>query len=68
MQGRVASLAEMAKREGKVEDHVRFLARLAFVSPGVVAAIIHGSAPAELNVTTLAKAVAHRWIEQQRGA
>ena len=32
--GRVASFAAIARREGKVERHIRLLAPLAFVSPG----------------------------------
>ena len=44
----VASFAEIAEREGKVERHVRFLAPLAFVSPRIVTAIIDSSALANL--------------------
>jgi hypothetical protein len=52
--GRSASFEEIAKREGKVERHIRLLAPLAFVSPKIVAAIVDGSAPANLTVTGLA--------------
>ena len=64
--GRAASFNEIAKREGKVERHVRFLAPLAFVSPHIVTAIADGSASAHLTVTTLAKALPHSWAEQER--
>jgi hypothetical protein len=42
--GRVATLAEIAGREGLGERHVRLLAPLAFVSPGIIVAIADGSA------------------------
>jgi site-specific DNA recombinase len=66
VEGRVASFAEIAEREGKVERHVRFLAPLAFVSPRITSAIIDGSVPAELTVTDLAKSLPYSWIEQER--
>jgi site-specific DNA recombinase len=44
--GRVATLADIADREGAGERHVRLLAPLAFVSPRIVAAIADSSAPA----------------------
>jgi site-specific DNA recombinase len=66
VEGRIASFAEIAKQEGKVERHVRFLAPLAFVSPQIVSAIIDRSAPADLTMTDLAKAAAHSWAEQRR--
>jgi hypothetical protein len=67
VQGRATSFAEIAKREGKVEDHVRFLARLAFVSPRVVSAIIDSLVPADSKVTALARELAYAWKEQERG-
>ena len=36
-QGRTATFAQVACREGKVERHVRLLAPLAFLSPRIVA-------------------------------
>jgi hypothetical protein len=66
VEGRVASLAEIAKCEGKVERYVRFLAPLAFLSPRVMSAILNGSAPAGLTVTGLAKSLPCSWAEQER--
>lgn len=65
-EGRTASFSDIAKRERKVERHVRFLAPLAFVSPRVVSAIFDGSAPADLTVTDLAKALPASWAEQEQ--
>jgi hypothetical protein len=62
--GRAASFAEIAKREGKVERHIRLLAPLAFVSPQFVSGIIDGYAPS-VAVTALAKRVSWSWAQQQ---
>jgi site-specific DNA recombinase len=59
-EGRAYSLADIAKREGKVERHIRLLAPLAFVPPDTIAGIIDGSAPS-IGVTELAKKVAYSW-------
>ena len=64
--GRTATFAQIARREGKVERHVRLLAPLAFLSPRIVAAIIDGTAPADLTVTMLARALPYSWAEQER--
>jgi site-specific DNA recombinase len=63
---RTASFAEITRREGKVERHIRLLAPLAFVSPRIISAIIDGTVPADLTVTGLAKALPHSWAEQER--
>jgi site-specific DNA recombinase len=65
-QGRTTTFAQIARREGKVERHVRLLAPLAFLSPRIVAAIIDGTAPADLTATSLARALPYSWAEQER--
>jgi hypothetical protein len=62
--GRFASFAEIAEREGLGERHIRLLAPLAFLSPRLIAAIADGTAPADLTVTGLAKALPYSWAEQ----
>jgi site-specific DNA recombinase len=64
--GRAASFAAIARREGKVERHVRLLAPLAFVSPRIVSALLEGTAPADLTITALARALPWSWAEQER--
>jgi site-specific DNA recombinase len=64
--GRVGSFAEIARREGQAERHIRLLAPLAFLSPGIVSALLDGTAPANLTVTALARALPHSWAEQER--
>ena len=64
--GYFASFAEIATREALCERHIRLLAPLAFLSPRIIAAIVEGTAPADLTVTGLAKALPHSWAEQER--
>jgi site-specific DNA recombinase len=63
VEARAASFAEIAKREGKAERHIRFLASLAFVSPGIVSAAVDRALP-NLKVAGLAKAAVASWPEQ----
>jgi site-specific DNA recombinase len=65
LDGRAASFEEIARREGKVERHLRFLAPLAFLSPRIVEAIARGEDRPDLTVTMLARALPHRWAEQE---
>jgi site-specific DNA recombinase len=65
-EGRANAFEEIARREGKVEPHIRNLAPLAFVSPRLVEAIANGSAPADLTVTRLAHALPHGWAAQEQ--
>jgi site-specific DNA recombinase len=64
--GGAASFAEIAKREGKVERHIRLLAPLAFVSPRLLSKIIDGAASPDLTVTDLAQGLAYSWAKQER--
>ncbi|MFZ0245187.1 recombinase family protein [Candidatus Binatus sp.] len=52
-QGRVRSLADIARREGIAQRYVERLSRLAFAAPRIVEAICQGRQPAELNAETL---------------
>jgi site-specific DNA recombinase len=65
VEGSIASFAEIAKQEGKVERHIRLLCPIAFVSPRIIAAIMDSSASADLNVTELAQPLAHSWNQQE---
>jgi site-specific DNA recombinase len=64
--GRAASFAVIARREGKVERHVRLVVPLAFLSPRIVSALLDGTAPADLTVTALAQALPYSWAEQEQ--
>src|SRR5438105_6087689 len=64
--GRAASFAMIARREGKGERHIRLLAPLAFISPRIVSALLDGTAPADLTLTKLARALPYCWAEQER--
>jgi site-specific DNA recombinase len=63
--GRI-SFDEIATREAQGERHIRLLAPLAFLSPRIIAAVVDGTAPTDLTVTGLAKALPHSWAEQER--
>jgi site-specific DNA recombinase len=54
------------EREVQGERHIRLLAPLAFLSPRINAAIVDGTAPADLTVTNLAKTLPYSWCEQER--
>jgi site-specific DNA recombinase len=54
---RLGRIAGVAEREAVGERHIRVLAPLAFLSPRIIAAIADGTAPANLTVTGLAKAL-----------
>jgi len=64
--GRIASFAGIAQREAVGERHIRLLAPLALLSPRIIAAIADGTAPADLTITGLAKALPYSWAEQER--
>jgi site-specific DNA recombinase len=62
-EGRVASFAEIAKHEGKVERHIRLLAPLAFVSPEIIAKIVDNDVRMQ-GITVLAKILTYSWRRQ----
>jgi site-specific DNA recombinase len=63
---RAASFAVIARREGKAERLIRRLAPLAFVSPRIVSALLEGTAPADLTLTKLIRALPYCWAEQEQ--
>lgn len=66
IEGRAASFDEIAEGEKIGTRHVRFLAPLAYLSPRVIEAIAHGDVPSDLTVSSLARALPHRWAEQEK--
>jgi site-specific DNA recombinase len=64
--GRAASFAVIARRERKVERHIRLLAALAFVSPRIVSALLEGCAPVDLTLTKFVRALPWSWADQER--
>jgi site-specific DNA recombinase len=67
--GRVASLAEIARREGLRKRYVARLTKLAFVAPSVAEAIAEGRTPIGINLQMLMDGrleLAPCWTEQQR--
>jgi hypothetical protein len=64
--GRVGSFAMLARREGKLERHIRLLLPLTSLSPRIVSGLLDGTAPARLTITALARALPLSWAEQER--
>jgi site-specific DNA recombinase len=58
--------ADIARREGKAERHIRHLVPLAFVSPRIISAIMDGTAPAGLTATALTRRMPYSWAEQEQ--
>jgi site-specific DNA recombinase len=65
-EGRAESFEGIARREGKVERHIRNLALLAFAAPRLIEAIANGDACSDLTVTTLARNLPMSWAEQEK--
>lgn len=59
------SIIDIAKREGKIERHIRLLLPLAFVSPATVRKTASGAALAHMTVTGLAKVVPYSWTSRR---
>src|SRR2546430_1614664 len=64
--GRAGDYAVLARRERRVDRHIRLLLPLAFLSPRIVSGLLDGTAPAGLTVTALARALPWSWAEQER--
>jgi site-specific DNA recombinase len=65
--GRARSLQESAKREGITRRYIRRLVNLAFLSPDLVEAVLHGRQPVELTATPLTELdLPLDWAEQHR--
>ena len=61
----LSSFEQIAENEKLAERHVQFLAPLAYLSPRIVDAIAEGLAPADLNVSSLARKLPLSWKEQE---
>jgi hypothetical protein len=66
LDNRFITVAEIAEHEAHGERHIRLLAPLALLSPRIIAAIVNATAPTDLTVTGLAKALPYSWAEQER--
>jgi site-specific DNA recombinase len=63
--GRARSLQELAKRDGISRRYIRRLVNLAFLSPALVEAIVHGRQPVELTTSRLTELdLPLAWAEQ----
>jgi hypothetical protein len=60
------TVADLAKAEGVTPGYVDRLLRLAFLSPGIVTAVLEGTAPAGINLERLrdTRCITPSWAEQ----
>ena len=67
LSGGVASIEEIAQREGVTGSYVTRLLRLAFLAPDITAAILHGRHSPELTAATLLRhsRLALDWAHQR---
>lgn len=63
--GAATSLAEIAKREGKVERYIRLLLPLAFTPPPLVRSIADGALGSSSGVAEFARAIPVNWNDQK---
>jgi hypothetical protein len=64
--GRIASFAEIVEWEVQGERHIRLFAPPTFLGPHIIPAIVDGAAPADLTVTSLARALPYSQTQQER--
>jgi site-specific DNA recombinase len=64
--GKTKSFDEIAAAENLAERHVRFLIPLAFLSPRIIEAIANGTTRGDVTVSGLARALPHKWSDQER--
>jgi hypothetical protein len=62
--GAATSLAEIAKREGRVERYIRLLLPLAFTPPPLVRSIANGASESSSGVAEFARAIPINWNDR----
>jgi len=64
-QGEFADTAEIARRNGLSEPHVRRLLRFAYLAPDIVEAVVEGRQPRTLTVKLLLQGIPLDWSDQR---
>jgi hypothetical protein len=59
-------LPKLSNGRSKGERHIRLFAPPTFLGPHIIPAIVDGAAPADLTVTSLARALPYSQIQQER--
>ena len=57
---------DFSRKESVCGGHGQRASLAAFVSPRIVSALLDGTAPADLTLTKLARALPYCWAEQER--
>ena len=65
LSGEVASMAEIAKKEGVTQRYIAHLLRLAYLAPEVMTAIFKGQAPVTLSLARLKRPFPLEWNAQR---
>jgi hypothetical protein len=55
---------ELAKRRGVTQRYIAHLIKLAWLSPGIMHAIVHGQVPVNLSLDQLKKGIPLDWDQQ----
>lgn len=64
--GKVRSVNDLARGEGRSLRSVRLTLSLAWLAPGIVDAALDGRLPASIGATELARDLPHDWMAQRR--
>jgi hypothetical protein len=64
--GKAMSFEAIAATENLAERYVQRLAVLAYLSPKIIRAIVDGTAPGDLTVSSLTQALPHSWSAQEQ--
>jgi hypothetical protein len=63
--GEYADTAEIARRFGLSDPHVRRLLRFAYLAPDIIEAIVEGRQPRSLTVKLLLRGIPLPWSDQR---
>jgi DNA-binding transcriptional regulator LsrR (DeoR family) len=63
--GEYANTAEIARRFGLSDPHVRRLLRFAYLAPDIVEAVVEGRQPRSLTVNRLLRGIPLAWSDQR---
>lgn len=64
--GKVRSVSDQARSEGRSLRSVRLTLSLAWLAPGIVDAALDGRLPASIGATELARDLSRDWVAQRR--
>jgi site-specific DNA recombinase len=63
--GRIESVDNIARREGKSARNIRMMIQLAFLDPSIIEAVVEGRLPATIGATEIVRDLPMVWTEQR---